>query len=107
MNMSSQKAKLYKNVSSRFAPRQENKERLSNILKNGTSAEFLRCNKTILVDTPYDLKSLYLQLKAQVSPERKSIYMGNDKNWEKPSRLSDRILGLGQRDYYATPKWHF
>ena len=55
MNISSLKSQLYKSISRRAFSW---KERLLNILENGTGAEFLKCNKAILVDTANNLKPL-------------------------------------------------
>ena len=75
INNSSPKGQLYENVLIKFVPW---KERVFNLVANGTAAEFLKCNKTILVDTAYNLMPLYLKWKSETNAQKYSIYMVND-----------------------------
>ena len=75
MNSSSAKLEFYKTVFNRATPW---KERIYSILYNGTDAEFLKCNSSIIVDTAYNLKPLYLNWKSRVDQEHYSIYMATD-----------------------------
>ena len=74
-NSSFSKVELYKTISTRTSP---GKESVLNILENGTRAEFLKCNKTIFVDSAYKLKPLYLKLRSELDPKRYSMCMAND-----------------------------
>ena len=94
INSSYAESELYKTLVERATP---SKERLFRLLENGTRAEFLKCNKTILVGSAYHLETLYLNWTSEVNQERYSIYVASDEIGESGVgwRLENRNWDMG------------